>query len=83
MKIGPFTFTRDSALWWYGLVAALLGAVATFDAEMAATFGIAAVWLPKIRLLSFLIGVGSAWARTSPFPHSQDGGRADPSKLTQ
>jgi hypothetical protein len=58
--------------------------VATLDADTAAAFGIGAAWLTKARLLSFFIGVGSAWAKTSPFPHSDDAasrGRVDISKL--
>src|SRR5262245_49154609 len=84
MKIGPFTFTRESAIWWFGLAAALVAGLATLDADTAInTFGLPAAWLPKLRLAALLIGIGSAWAKTSPFPSKKDdsGGRIDPSKL--
>jgi len=84
MKIGPFKFTRDSAFWGWGLVVSIIGAVATLDAETAAKLGIAAPWLTKARLLTFVIGVGSAWARSSPLKHSDElPPRVDPSKLNQ
>jgi hypothetical protein len=84
MKIGPFKFTRDGAVWWWGLVVSLIGAIATLDADTAARLGIAAAWLTKARLLTFVIGVGSAWARSSPLKHSDDlPPRIDLSKLNQ
>jgi hypothetical protein len=54
------------------------------DADTAARLGIAAAWLTKARLLTFVIGVGSAWARSSPLKHSDDlPPRIDLSKLNQ
>jgi hypothetical protein len=73
MKIGPFTFTRESAIWWVGLAAAIITGLATLDAKTAVeTFGIPLAWLPRLRLASLIIGIGSAWAKTSPFPSKDD-----------
>jgi hypothetical protein len=73
MQIGPFTVTRDSAIWWLGLVSAVVVALATLDQQTATqTFGLPLSWLPKLRLASFLVGIVSAWAKSSPFPGRQD-----------
>lgn len=83
MKIGTFTLTRESAVWWWGLVAALVTTLATVDADTAMALGISAYWLAKLRLASFLVGVGSAWAKTSMFPSRKDvdvGDRVDVSR---
>jgi hypothetical protein len=83
MKIGPFNITRESWLWWGGLIGAIVVGLAALDTSTAVdTFGIPASWLPRLRLAALIVGIGSAWAKTSPFPSKKDnGGRVDPSKL--
>lgn len=83
MKIGPFTFTRDSALWVWGIVVSVIAGLATVDEHFAvATLGIPLAWLTKVRVASFVIGLASAKSSTSPWPHSQDAiPRVDLSKL--
>ncbi len=71
MKIGSFTFTRDSALWIWGIVVSIVGALATLNENFAVvTLGIPLIWLTKIRLASFVIGIVSAQLSTSPLKHS-------------
>jgi hypothetical protein len=84
MKIGPFTFTRDSALWLWGTIVAIVLGLATLDQATAVALGIPAAWLVKLRLAAFILGLISAKVSTSPFPHSKDvpSGRVDVSKLT-
>lgn len=82
MKIGPLTLTRESALWWIGLGSAVITGLATLDADTAVNvFGIPATWLAKLRLLSLIVGIGSAWAKTSPFPGRKDAAKVDMSKI--
>ncbi len=72
MNIGPFTFTRDSALWLWGTIVAIILGLATIDQPMAIALGIPATWLLKLRLAAFVIGIISAKVSTSPLPHSDD-----------
>jgi hypothetical protein len=66
-------FTRESLMWWVGLLGGLVVALATLDRSMAVeTFGIPEKALPYLRLVAFLLTTGSAWAKTSPFPSKQD-----------
>jgi hypothetical protein len=66
-------FTRDSAIWWFGIAAGVAGAVATLDTKTAVeSFGIPANWLPYIRLTSFLLGTISGLMRMSPRPLSEE-----------
>lgn len=64
--------TRESVVWWVGLVSALVVGLATMDTGTAVEFGIPAAVLPKLRLAALLIGIGSTWAKTSPFPSKKD-----------
>lgn len=81
MKIGPITLHRESAIWWVGFIAALVTGLATLDTNTAVAIGVPLLWLPKLRLAAFLVGVGSTWAKTSPFPSKKDVGRVDVSKI--
>jgi hypothetical protein len=85
MKIGSLTLTRDSALWLWGIVGAVIAGLATVDEQFAvASLGIPLVWLTKIRLASFVIGIISAKASNSWLQHSKDvtpADRVDPSRL--
>lgn len=73
MKIGPFTVTRENFIWWVGLAFALIVGLAALDTSTAVeTFGIPAAWLPRLRLAALLIGIGSAWSKTSPWPSKKD-----------
>lgn len=69
MTIGPFTFTRDSALWWWGIVCAVIVGVAT-NLDLFP-------WLSEraqhvISLASFVIGIISGKMATSPLPSKAD-----------
>lgn len=63
-------FTRDSAVWWVGIIGSAVMAVgANLDAFP---------WLSKdarqwISLASFVVGVVSGKMATSPRPHSTEG----------
>jgi hypothetical protein len=85
MKIGPLTFTRDSALWTWGLVASVVAGLAMLDDSFAITkLGIPLAYLTKIRLLNVVIGLVSAKAGNSFLQHSKEveaGSRVDVSKL--
>jgi hypothetical protein len=85
MKIGPFTFTRDSALWTWGLLVSVVAGLAMLDDHFAvATLGIPLAYLTKIRLANFVMGLISAKAGNSFLQHSKDveaSSRVDVSKL--
>jgi hypothetical protein len=80
-----FGFTRDSVVWWFGIVAALLVAGATLQTcdphvaqcgtspTMLSYYGIPDSWAPYIRLGAFIVGIVSGVMRTSPRPHSEEG----------
>lgn len=71
--------TRESVVWWIGLASALVVGLATLDTSTAIdTFGIPASVLPKLRLAALLIGIGSTWAKTSPFPSKKDCDKVQP-----
>jgi hypothetical protein len=82
MKIGSYTFTRDSALWIWGMVAAVISGLATVsDSFAVGTLGIPLAWLTKIRLAAFVTGLVSAKNASSSLPHSNDPQSVDLSKL--
>lgn len=58
--------TRDSALWWFGIVAAVIVGIATLG--NTADYGIPDSWLPFIRLAALIIGIVSGKLATSPLP---------------
>lgn len=75
-------FTRDSIVWWFGIVGAVLVSGATLqtcDPHVAscgtsptqlAYYGIPEHWAPYIRLGALLVGIVSGVMKTSPRPHS-------------
>jgi hypothetical protein len=82
MKVGPFTFTRDSAVWLWSTIAAIIVGLATVDETFAvATLGIPLAWLTKIRLAAFVIGLGSAKVSNSFLPGKKDAASVNLSKL--
>ena len=67
-------FTRDSLIWWFGMAGAVLGELAMLKEEtLVAHYGLPADWLPYLHLASLVVGVVSAWMKTSPRPHSIEG----------
>lgn len=86
MKIGPFTFTRDSAFWWLGALGSLLVMLATLQTGDPTNplslgyYGLPDAWAPYIRLGSMLSIWVSGKMASSPLPHSDDahtiGGRS-------
>lgn len=82
MKVGPFTFTRDSALWWVSAVLSLAAFAATLspngnpnDPASLAFYGIPDRWLPYIRLLAFINVWVSGKMAHSPLPSSEAANR--------
>jgi hypothetical protein len=58
--------SRDSALWWFGIVAAIVMGVAS--AGNLQDYGIPDAWLPYVRLSALVIGIVSGKLATSPLP---------------
>lgn len=56
--------TRDSAIWWFGMIAAIVMGVATLGNIQ--DYGIPNDWLPYIRLAALVIGIISGKLATSP-----------------
>lgn len=75
-------FTRDSIIWWVGIVAAILVSGATLQTcdphigpcgtspTHLGYYGIPDAWAPYIRLGALLVGIVSGVMKTSPRPHS-------------
>lgn len=58
---------RDSVVWTFGVIAAVIFGLATLDTATAVqSFGIPAAWLPYLRLAAFVIGIVSAQLGLSP-----------------
>jgi hypothetical protein len=58
---------RDSIIWTFGVIAAVIIGLATLDTTTAVqSFGIPATWLPYLRLAAFIIGIVSAQLGLSP-----------------
>lgn len=68
--------TRDSRLWWVGIVSAVILGLATLDSGSGPTslayYGIPLAAAPYIRLAALVIGIVSGKLATSPLPHSDD-----------
>jgi len=58
--------TRDSILWWFGIVGAVILGLATLG--NLADYGIPDSFLPYIRLAALIIGIVSGKLATSPLP---------------
>jgi hypothetical protein len=58
--------TRDSMLWWIGIIFAVVLGLATVPDP--ATLGIPVAWLPYLRLAALIIGIVSGKMATSPLP---------------
>jgi hypothetical protein len=71
-------FHRDSWFWWLGILSSIVVALATLttgDPSNPLTlgyYGIPDVWAPYIRLIAFVIGIGSGKLATSPLPAKPD-----------
>lgn len=64
-------FSRDGAVWWVGIVGALLVFFSDqFGLLQAAFPGIDPVWAARIKFASALIGIVSGYLRMSPLPLS-------------
>ncbi len=61
--------TRDSALWWAGMI----GAVLTAAANQAGLFP--AHWYPWINFAALIVGVVSGKLATSPLKGAEDANR--------
>ena len=60
--------TRDSKVWWLGMLVPILVEVANALVANPADFGIPAGWLPTIRLVALIVGLISGKLATSPLP---------------
>jgi hypothetical protein len=60
--------TRDDLKWSVGLVGAITVAIAALSDTVVHAFGIPAAALPYIKFGAFLVGVVSAYMKTSPLP---------------
>ena len=56
--------TRDSALWWWGMAAAIVGGFATLG--NVEDYGLPMAWVPYIRLAALIVGIVSGKLATSP-----------------
>lgn len=65
-------FTRDSLVWWVGIIAAVVVGIGTLGTT-ATEYGIPVSWLPYIRLAALVMGIVSGKLATSPLPHSEEG----------
>jgi hypothetical protein len=78
MKVGPFTVTRDSALWAIAALVSLAAMLATFtvgdptNPMSLGYYGIPDTWAPYIRLVSLVGGWFSGKMATSPLPGKAD-----------
>jgi len=66
--------TRDSILWWFGIIGAVIVGLATLG--NLNDYGIPDNWLPYIRLAALIVGIVSGKMATSPLPGKKDGGGA-------
>jgi hypothetical protein len=69
--------TRDSKLWWAGIVCAVILGLATLDGSgtgptSLAYYGIPMVVAPYLRLAALIIGIVSGKLATSPLPSKAD-----------
>ncbi len=76
MTIFGLTLTRDSFVWWLGMVTGLLVVGAAWSPETAAWFGVPAAWLPYIRLAALILSAFSGKMATSPLIGAKDAGGA-------
>ena len=56
------TISRDSVVWWLGMIGAVLAAVV----NQTGLFPVE--WYPYINATAFIVGVISGWMKTSPLP---------------
>lgn len=73
-----FGLTRDSALWYVGMFAAVVLGLASLTTgtecpTSLGCYGISDKAAPYLRLGALLIGTVSGWMKTSPRPHSEMG----------
>jgi hypothetical protein len=68
--------TRDSKLWWAGIIGAVILGLATLGADTGpmslAYYGIPLAAAPYIRLAALIIGIVSGKMATSPLPGKDD-----------
>lgn len=64
--------TRDSWVWTFGVIVAIVMGVATLDTPTAIGFGLHAAWLPYLRLAGYVVGIISGKMASSPLPHSSE-----------
>jgi hypothetical protein len=66
--------TRDSLIWWVGMAASILGELVMLkDETLVAQYGVPEDAVPYLHLANTIMGVVSAWMKTSPRPHSTEG----------
>lgn len=78
-------FSRDSAIWWAGMIsAALVFAGDQFGMIQEAFPNLGVLWISRIKLGAALLGMVSGYLRMSPLRLSRDsdlaGQKADPDK---
>jgi hypothetical protein len=72
--------TRDSWIWWWGILSAVVVGLATLGNLQ--DYGIPDVALPYLRLAALIVGVVSGKLATSPLPGKSDANTVDVSRLT-
>jgi len=66
-------FTRDSAVWWFGII----GAVLVFVTDQTGLFqeafpNLNPIWISRAKFIAAMLGMLSAYLRMSPRPLSQE-----------
>jgi len=59
-------FGRDSAIWWFGMIAAVVMGLATLGDP--AQYGIPEWMVPYLRLGALVVGIVSGYLKASPLP---------------
>jgi NhaP-type Na+/H+ or K+/H+ antiporter len=72
--------TRDSWLWWAGIIGSVVIGLATLDSSTLTDYGIPGGWVRFIRLAAFVVGIVSGKMATSPLPSQTEKQRMDAAK---
>ena len=72
--------SRDSVVWWFGMIAAVIVGLATLG-DSVTDYGIPATWVPYVRLAALIVGIVSGKLATSPLKGAEDAPAVDLKKI--